>query len=211
MKKILVILFLVFIHTGFYSQGIHHCFNYSFLSFTDYLDKEKINSSFRDKIRHTSFNYKIEVNKYAVEFFYINSNQKVNELNYVDLTPKGSVLDINSVNLGVAYHYNIFNKKGLKISPHLGIVSNDIKYDILVEWKTALGLEPRIRDFQEQKFGLVMGMNFNYTVYKSLYLQSSVRYLNFLSRERLNLQSFICELGIGVRIPHDTFTFWEKK
>lgn len=188
------------------SQNVNHYFSYSTLTYTEQfkIDKEKLNPIIR--LFFPSLSYKIEIERYGFEFFFVNSVDVYNSMSYKTPPPRDPLLnEINSKQYGLAFHYNLYNHKKLRINPHIGFHYNNYKEEYSSSWYQRFDTNyvPGMIGYvkREYRYGGLLGVNATYTPKKRFYFHSNIRFM-YYPTSNLNKQSLVWELGVGYKFSH---------
>lgn len=176
---------------------IKHYINLNTIGHYNYFNKEKDRG-----IGAIAPSYKIEKNKMGLEVFY---NWRGIAYYYgktfsPEYMPNGGIRQILSYTLGIAYHYNILEKKYLKINPMLGVTFCEYNPTVIDGWSGTAASggwnEPYFRDEFERRFGLLTGININIPIWRGMYANTNARYALYPSAQ-FNKQNLILDFGLG--------------
>lgn len=180
------------------SAQIKHYISYNTIPYTNFFNKEKDIITVTGKLIFPSFNYKFEKGKFGLELFYISTRNSYYNFSYQDIpNPDSNILDVKSFNIGFTVHYNVLDKKWIKINPNIGMINSWYNAELIHSWRILPNwYEPHLFYQKESKIGFIIGTNFNFPIYQGIYANTNLRYALFPTAE-FNKQNLFWEVGIG--------------
>lgn len=207
-KYMICILISVCSTSWLFGQKAEHYLSYNF-PYTSFFNHTKRNLPLSTPFFTPSLSYKTQKGKYGLEL-----SATIGVVNYelwdVNQYNKG-YLDsrINTPSLivyqlsGLTLHYSILNKKWIKVSPNAGLAFGWYNSDKIAFWGKNYSSELKdwwyeiITDAEvETKWGGTIGINAILPVYKSIYVNSDIKYFAF-PFAKYSRRNLLFQMGIG--------------
>ena len=195
MQSKITLLFVLFFCSFFKAEAqFKHYLSHNGVFYFNYFNKEKDKSLGLKSLLSPNLSYKIEMDKSGLEvFYYFDFSPSYHPRISEQSVPVNTILQMSTFDIGVAYHYNILDKKYLKISPMVGVIKNWHESMTVLKWYPN---EAIIGGNKESKFGLLSGVNINAPIWNGIYANTNARYSVFPTGQ-YNKQNLVVDIGVG--------------